>query len=505
MRNNKKTLLFLFILLTIIFCYFRLKPIYFQTIPYTFDQGRDFLKAQEIIRDKNLMFIGPTTGVQGIFHGAWWYYFLAIPYVLFSGNPLGFVLFIFLSAFIQYFLFYLFIKKEFDSKSSLLFASLIAGSSYFIGTSYFAINSIMTFPFILLFFFSLYKFLGKKENKYLLLIFLSLGFIFEFEVAFGIFIIPSFLISILILRKFKDFFPNFKSSLYAFIGLLIPIVPRIMFEIKNNFPELKIILAFIINPKIYDSKTLTERIYDRFLLFYNYYASLFPDKNIFLALIAILILIVGLIMGYRKFSKIKKNFLKITLSTFGLLFILSLFYKDNFWSNYYEGLPYFYALFLSIGAYGFQKNKFKQKYFNFIPIFFISIIIIVSLFNLIKDIKTIKPEEITGMRVQTTVVSKLYKHVGSKDLCVRIYTPPVIPYTYTYLFDYFSRKNGLKYPFDNFKEGKCYFIMEKEQEGYNFEQRIVKWRLENIPKNTVLVKKEFVGDNVVIELWQEKQ
>lgn len=44
-----------------IFIYFRLIPIINQTVPYTYDQGRDFLKAEQIIRGKNLTFIGPTT------------------------------------------------------------------------------------------------------------------------------------------------------------------------------------------------------------------------------------------------------------------------------------------------------------------------------------------------------------------------------------------------------------------------------------------------------------
>ena len=82
--NKKIVLLILFFAL---FSYFRLKPIYLQTVPYTFDQGRDFLKTIEIVRDRNLTLIGPTTGAAGVFHGAWWYYYLSIPHILFQGHP----------------------------------------------------------------------------------------------------------------------------------------------------------------------------------------------------------------------------------------------------------------------------------------------------------------------------------------------------------------------------------------------------------------------------------
>src|SRR3990167_10170849 len=80
----------IFLFVIILFSYFRLKPIYFQTVGYTYDQGRDFLKAAEIVLYKNPTFIGPTTGIQGLFHGAWYYYILVIPFILFGGAPIGF-------------------------------------------------------------------------------------------------------------------------------------------------------------------------------------------------------------------------------------------------------------------------------------------------------------------------------------------------------------------------------------------------------------------------------
>src|SRR3989338_9765899 len=66
MKNLAKTgyIICLFLILAL-FCYFRVKPVYFQTVPYTFDQGRDFLKTQEIVIDKQPALLGPTTGIPG--------------------------------------------------------------------------------------------------------------------------------------------------------------------------------------------------------------------------------------------------------------------------------------------------------------------------------------------------------------------------------------------------------------------------------------------------------
>src|SRR3972149_7755166 len=52
---------------------------------FNYDQGRDFLAVSKIIWEKDLVLIGQTTGLSGIFYGPWWYYFLA-PVVFVSGG-----------------------------------------------------------------------------------------------------------------------------------------------------------------------------------------------------------------------------------------------------------------------------------------------------------------------------------------------------------------------------------------------------------------------------------
>ena len=176
---KKKLFLGIFLAVTVLFCYFRLSPIIDQSVPYTFDQGRDFLKVEQIVRYHNMTFIGPTTGIQGLFHGAWWYYFLAVPYFVSQAHPLGFVSFIFIISLLQYLLFSWFLKKEFSTEAAVVFASVVATSPYFISTSVFVISSVMTLPFILLFFYFLYRYFENKNTKYIFLQFLSKGFVLE--------------------------------------------------------------------------------------------------------------------------------------------------------------------------------------------------------------------------------------------------------------------------------------------------------------------------------------
>ena len=54
---------------------------------FTFDVGRDMLVVAEMIDKSRPVLLGPTAGVQGIFYGPWWYYFLSLPLMLSQGNP----------------------------------------------------------------------------------------------------------------------------------------------------------------------------------------------------------------------------------------------------------------------------------------------------------------------------------------------------------------------------------------------------------------------------------
>ena len=180
---------FLFLFAFFVFIYLRLTPIINKTVPYTYDQGRDFLKAEEIVRDKNLTFIGPTTGMAGVNHGAWWYYVVSIPYFLFNGNPISFYYLMFMISVLVNLAFFFFLKKEFNLITALFFLLIITISPYFIPLAFFASNNIVTPYMILALIICTYYYSKSRKNLWLFFIALSLGFVFEFEVSFGLFII----------------------------------------------------------------------------------------------------------------------------------------------------------------------------------------------------------------------------------------------------------------------------------------------------------------------------
>src|SRR5689334_7908646 len=77
----------IFITIFLLSGYLMLAPILNYNFPFTMDQARDMIDIREIVVGKNLRMIGPTTSINGVYLGPFYYYFNTIPYILGNGNP----------------------------------------------------------------------------------------------------------------------------------------------------------------------------------------------------------------------------------------------------------------------------------------------------------------------------------------------------------------------------------------------------------------------------------
>lgn len=500
-ENNKYRIIYLTIFLVIIalFCYFRLKPIFFEAVPYTYDQGRDFLKAQEIVLYNNLTFIGPTTGIMGVYHGAWWYYFLSSVFFIFNGWPTGFYLGIFSLMFASTLLFFFFMKREFGFTYALLFLLITSVSSYFIGISFFPGNNILVPPLILMFLFALYKFFKTDKLKFLFLLALSLGFIFEAEVSFGMFLIPSFLLIALFFKEFRKTAKSIKKLSYFLLGIMLPFLPRIFFEMKNNFNQIKAIAGFIGNPSNEAGiKSLREVFFERLGLFSRYITEIFYGSNGWLAIMAIMVILacVAITIKRKKATAVNRTIIFLTV-LFLTIFTVTLFYRNNFfWVNYLEGIHYVFLFVLILSL--LELRKYKP--FRYLALGIIALYLFINFYVFTKEITSNKKVPFEGLHADVTTTGYLVKENPDKNWCLRIYTPPIVPYTYNYLINYYSRKNYIKQPSENFTENKCWYIIDKD----SFDFRVEEWRKNNIPENAKLKKTKIMGNETKIELWELK-
>ncbi len=482
----------IFIIIIVLFCYFRLKPLYFQTVGYTFDQGRDFLKAAEIVTEKNLTFIGPTTGIAGLYHGAWWYYILTIPFIIFGGLPIGYYYFNFFLQLVSFLILGYFFLRNFEVIGSFIVLLLVATSPYFIFTSIFVGNNIMVLPTLLLFLIVNYYLFHHKADKKTILLFLAagllLGLITEFELAFGLFLIPSYIFLTFLLTRFRTIFSSGKNIGYFVLGLLLPFIPRILFEFKNHFQQTQILIGSFTHGSAQNPNSFAGAYQDRVGLFFGYFRSLFAYEPIFI--LTLFFIIISLIsLAQNKTGKVSDTAV-FFFSLLGFLLILSGLNKDSFfWGNYYEGIQYLYVFILGL----LFSVQMKRPLINAVSLFIFVIFLILSVSSFIRDLPQ-RPKNQGNLKNQSEIINYIQaKQSKNEKYCVKVYTPPAIPYTYNYLFLYSKLSNKFLIPEKDWISSTCWFIIEND----DFKERQQKWIKDNLPRKVNLLKEKNFNDTSV--------
>jgi hypothetical protein len=446
--------------------------------------------------NRDITLIGPTTGAEGVFHGAWWYYFLALPFALTQGLPVAFYYFITLFALAQGVLLYVFIQRKTHPLLALLCFSILAISPYFIRTSIFAISSIMTLPFVLLLLYSLYMFVQTEKLKYMGLLGLSVGMILEGEVAFGLFIIPAGILAVFLAREAKLFFDSWKKPVIAGVGFGLAVILRIIFELKNDFLQTKALILFKDTPGTHDVGFKTA-FFERIDLFKGYYSDIFVNAFDGLGWILFGFALAGAYFGYQKFSSTQKRFFNLTTFLVGGLFFVSLFYNKNyFWTNYLEGIHYMFIILVMFGLHGLYM--YRKELALKVVVAYLTLFALTGVAQVYAKAQFRQEPPNEGLRMHTMAINYIHNEVGGNNFCLRIYTPPVMTYTYDYLLDYHARTKGMTYPRTVYQDDQCWYIIESDR----YSERRADWLNENIPTGSKKLQEHRISKDLVIQRWQ---
>ena len=161
------------------------------------------------------------------------------------------------------------------------------------------------------------------------------------------------------------------------------------------------------------------------------------------------------------------------------MFIFSTLYKDNFWANYYDGIHVFFLFLLIIPFYYLKKLNIPTL--NGVRNLLIILLIINAVALLYNNFKS--PYKRDGLARQQAIVDYVInqqkKQPKPENFCVRVYTPPVVPYTYQYLFLYQKMKKVTNIvPLTDMVNNQCWYIIENDDN----KERINMWLKENIAK-----------------------
>lgn len=213
-------------------------------IRYDVDISRDFLLIEEIATVKPITLIGSHTSVGGVFHGPLWYYLNLPAFLIGKGNPLVFGWFWFLLSILTLVIFYFITQKLFNKLTAML-ATLLYSANSIINPVYGLKMFFPPYGAVLLspvFFYLFIKYIFDKKAKYLVLALLTLGFIIQFEMAFGI---PIFGLTILFLIYFI-YKNKLIKHLAVFPILLLPLSSFIIFDLRHDFIQIISLTKYLI-------------------------------------------------------------------------------------------------------------------------------------------------------------------------------------------------------------------------------------------------------------------
>ncbi len=430
---------------------------------FWYDQGRDALVIWDIIKKGKLTLIGPTTGIEGIFLGPFYYYLLTPAYFVGGGNPVIPAVFLGLLNAIGVLLIFILGRLFFGYWAGLLSAVLLAFSYNMVVSSRWLSNPAPLPVFVVAALIALYGFL--KGRRWLLPIYsLMIALSLQLEAAVAVFFIPT---TIVIWLVFK---PKVEKKIFlSSVGLfLLTLSAQVVFDLRHDFLITKALFKFLTNGSFgLDFSQLPSLLTKRFLFYLETLDGyLFLNKSV--TAVALFLFVIWVLIFRRYLFKLEG--FKLTLIWVLVpLFFLS-FYYGNFgyvWSYYILGiLPATLLLIACFWQYLIEKG---------LGVFLVAIFLGVFLFTNWANLRSYLK---TGIGVtlgeELGAVDFIYQDAQVNRIDrfnVDVYVPPVISYAYDYLFLWYG---GSKYGFSPDKEmtKTLYLIWEDD---WTNPQRLTDW------------------------------
>lgn len=404
-----------------------------QTLWFFYDQGRDALVIHDLIYNHKFFLIGPTTGIEGIFIGPF-FYFLLIPGYFFSGgdpasagflisslNGLG-VIFIYLLA------------KQYSKLAGILAAFVTSFSFTMVRNDRWLAN-----PSPLSFFAPLTLFMlwltQKNSGKYAFWAGLLLGLNLQLEASGATFCLIAALVWAFLVRLYK----NKSAVLFGVSGFVLTLLPQIFFELKHNFLITKNLIKFLSSTTGSTAKSNIQNfILERGQFLYQSIMDKFePNVSIFSLILFLLFIVVFFLERKVIF---KNNLSKLLLLWITIPFGLMFFYRGNYGFIYSYYLDAVYpAIFIMVGV---LFSFFWKKLLTRILLFVILAVFFYFQYPLLSGFlnNDLKGENIIALGNQKQALDYIYQKAQGRSFNVDVYVPPVIPYTYNYLFLWYGNK-----------------------------------------------------------------
>lgn len=408
----------------------RLLPGNLQNMPFTMDQGRDLVDVRQIWQGKDVRLIGPTTSLNGVFLGPFYYYLISIPHLLSSGHPQAVLVWQIICFHLAIIYFWRTTKKHNKTFADLASILLLLSPITFYTNRYFWNANFMP-TFTLVYLTALIDFvLTKTQPKKDILLGLTAGVSLQIEAAFGILFLP-FTLLVLVVRKSS--LPHFSRFLASFFFTLIP---QVIFELAKGFPMTKVLILELTGGTntLGESLTFTERLLQRkesFINTLNQSSHINPSILIYILLFALLVFVF-----YKQKDKLQstKPITKITLSFLIFTFLFYLAYASLVKTWYIYSLSLVFPVLIGSSLSELDPKKLASK----IVIGIVISLSLVSVYSAQKEYLTDpifkSPNNPSAYINQIKIVDDVYKLAKGDSFYLYNYIPSIYDYPFQYLF-----------------------------------------------------------------------
>lgn len=410
---------------------------------FHYDQGRDALVIWDLIKNGKFFLIGPTTGLAGVFRGPFYYYLIAPFYMLGGGNPVLPAVFLEILSMAGVGLM-CFLGYQVGGKKMALISLILGSLSYEVvfASRWLSNPTPMLFLSVVLVW-CLFRILdGHKKTPWLILSFVLGASFFHFGSSGELFYFPAVLIFALYFKKI----PDIKTALLSSVIFFVTFLPLLAFNLKHDGILFNNLTNLVETQKSFGIPTW-QFVYDRVNLVSVYMTSTvfhFPYARESLYLGIIFLLFVYYFSDLIKNDKFKVIFILVMSPLIGLIF-----YQGNYGNLYQYYLTGYYLLFLLGLSYLFSYLLQKQVYLKVAVVYFLFFFVSHN-YTWIKNY--LNSDKNDGLAIvlstQEAAIDWIYKDALQNDFNVDVYVPPVIPYSYEYLFKWLGETKYNKFPIE---------------------------------------------------------
>lgn len=461
-KERTENLIWLIILISFFLRFYRIN----QTFGFQGELGDNLLTVKNAIIGREIPLLGPPTSHPWLYFGPLFYWIL-IPWLrIFSYNAVSISYLGAFAGFLGVCLNFIVIKKIVSKQVALISSFLISISPYFISFS--RSGRFMFWESVLFYILIYYLYKIYKGNiKYLFHLGFTFGVMINFHLTPLVLVIP---ILIIIIPKLGSFKEISKNLVKGFIGFIIPTLPFLIYDYKNNFSmSIKLVLWIpyrflgflgLVNKNSLSLNVAKETLFSIFEFFAS---NLTYEVNLLGIILAVIIVLYI-------FKNIKNsNFIWKVINYFTLFTIISFFIHTNPPSHYFVPILPIPIIVISLFLSDFLE-KYRKKIFVFI---FLIVIVFVDMHFLFSEKFYFKKTDELGTdfsvpyEMQRDVVKAIIKDSGrGKFLLGRVgpydYYQDNFSQNYQYLLWYYGNE-----PLKDAKVG--YIIYEGEN---NFPAKI---------------------------------